>query len=234
MKRFWTEARPVEAPDGWSVELDGKPVRTPARRTCVLPSLPMAERVAAEWNAQDGDIAPLSMPMTRAAATCLDRVAPEQHAVCEIIAGYGGTDLVCYRAAHPDALVARQREGWDQILDWARDALDVPLNVGAGVMHIAQPPQSMARLAGHVARLDAWELTALSELVTISGSLVLGLAVGHRHLDPEDAWVRSQIDEQWNIDQWGEDADAAEKAARRKADFLHAAEVWRLLDERGG
>ena len=232
MKRFWTEAKPVETPDGWGVHLDGRPVRTPARRDCLVPTRAMADRIAAEWDAQDGEIAPLTMPMTRAAATCLDRVAPEMQAVAEIVASYGGTDLLCYRAAHPEELVLRQRAGWDPVLDWAGQALDAPLAVGEGIVHVGQPPQSMARLAGHVARLDAWELTALSEMVTISGSLIIGLAVGQRHLDPLQAWRLSRIDEQWNIDQWGEDEDEARLTAQRRTDFLHAAALWRLLDDR--
>lgn len=232
MKRFWKEVRVAEREDGFSVLLDGRPVRTPARHDCILPTRPMAERVATEWNAQEGQVSPLSMPMTRAAATCLDRVAPELNAVHVMIAEYGGTDLLCYRADCPEGLVARQAEGWNPLLEWAAQDLEAPLNVGAGVMHVAQPTKSLVALAGAVARHNAWEMTALSELVTISGSLVLGLAVGRGHLAADDAWALSRIDEKWNIDEWGEDEEEAGQTARRRADFLHAAQVWQLLKDR--
>ena len=216
---------------GFAVFLDGRPVRTPARNVCALPTQAMADVVAAEWQTQEGDVHPLSMPMTRAAATCLDRVAPELQGVRETIAAYGGTDLLCYRADYPEGLVVRQSEGWDPVLRWSAETFGAQLNTGTGVMHIAQPPAALASLAGQVAALDAWALTCLSELVTISGSLLLGLAVGQKHLDPELAWELARIDDQWNIDEWGEDQEAAEQAARKQADFLHAAKVWDMLPD---
>lgn len=229
MKRFWKAARVEQVEGGWLVRLDDRPVRTPARRLCVVPVAGMAEGVAAEWNAQEERIDPLSMPLTRAASTCLDRVMPELDAVRRSVAGYGGTDLLCYRAPEPAELAGRQARGWDPLLDWAAEAFGARLVVGEGVMHVAQPPEAVERLGQEVRALDPWELTALSELTTLSGSLVLALAVCHGRLEAGEAWRLSRIDEQWNIEQWGEDAEAARQTERREADFIAAADLLRLL-----
>lgn len=229
MKRFWKDVSTTETGDGWVVLLDSRRVKTPAKRDLVVPVRALAEGIAAEWDAQEKDVVPLAMPLTRAAATCLDRVEPEFDAVAAMIAEYGETDLLCYRATHPDGLVRRQADGWDPVLDWVRETHDVHLATGSGVMHVSQEPGSVSRLAAMVRAQDAWALTALSELVTISGSLVLGLAVRHGAIQAQEAWRLSRIDEQWNIDAWGEDADAAELARTRQADFLRAAELLKTL-----
>ena len=229
MKRFWKEARTERVEGGWMVRLDDRPVRTPARRLCVVPVAAMADGIAAEWNAQGERIDPLSMPLTRAASTCLDRVMPELDAVRRTVAGYGGTDLLCYRAPDPAELARRQARAWDPALGWAAEALGARLATCEGVMHVAQPPEAVERLAAEVRALDPWELTALSELTTLSGSLVLALAVCHGRLPADEAWRLSRIDEQWNIEQWGEDAEAARQVARRETDFMAAAELLRLL-----
>lgn len=231
MKRFWKEARTEQVENGWLIRLDGRPVRTPARRLCIVPVAGMADGIAAEWNAQGPRVDPFSMPLTRAASTCLDRVMPEIETVRRNIAAYGGTDLLCYRAPGPAELIRRQEEGWDPLLAWTADRLGARLVVGEGVMHIAQPEDAIERLATHVRTFDAWELTGLSELTTLSGSLIIALAILHGHLLPEDGWALSRLDEQWNIDQWGEDAEASLQAARREADFLAAARQLRLLGQ---
>ena len=229
MKRFWKRARSERVEGGWLVRLDSRPVRTPARRLCVVPLAAMADGIAAEWNAQGARIDPFSMPLTRAASTCLDRVIPELDAVRRNVAGYGGTDLLCYRAPEPAELARRQSRGWDPMLAWAADALGAGLVIGEGVMHVAQPPEAIARLAAEVSALDPWELTALSELTTLTGSLVLALAVCYGRLEAAEAWRLSRIDEEWNIEQWGEDAEAASQAARRRTEFMAAADLLRLL-----
>lgn len=230
MKRIWKEARAVALDGGWTVQLDGRPVRTPAKREVVVPTEEMAQQIAAEWDAQEEQVRPLSMPMTRAAATCLDRVAPEIDVVRDTIAAYGETDLLCYRADFPQPLVKRQAAGWDPVLDWAAARYGARLKVVAGVMHVAQDAGATGALALEVREMPAWPLTCLADLTTISGSLVLGLAVVAGHLEAEAAWHLSRIDEKWNIEQWGEDHEAAAQAARRHADFLHAAKVLKLLD----
>lgn len=231
MKRFWKTVTTEETPDGWRVLLDGRPVSTPAKRPCLVPNAALAADIAREWDTQEGEIRPLQMPMTRTAATCLDRVAPNLDEVRQIVAGYGGTDLLCYRAEHPVALADRQAHGWDPLLDWAAEVLGARLTTGTGVMHVAQPAAALALLGAEVARADPWQLTALAELTQLSGSLVLALAVHHGRLESAEAWALSRIDEQWNIEEWGDDADAASLAARREADFHHAAAVLSKLRE---
>lgn len=231
MKRFWKKAETEQVEDGWLIRLDDRPVRTPARRLCIVPIAGMADGIAAEWNAQETHVDPLSMPLTRAASTCLDRVIPEIDAVRRGVAAYGGTDLLCYRAPGPVALAERQMQQWDPLLHWAAERLGARLTIGTGIVHIAQPPEAIEKLAAHVRSLDAWRLTALSELTTLSGSLILAFAVLHGRLQADEAWRLSRLDEQWNIEQWGKDAEAAEQAAKRKADFLAAAGQFRLLEQ---
>lgn len=232
MKRFWKEARLEPAPGGYALCLDRRPVRTPAGAACVLPTRPLAEAVAAEWDAQENEIDPLAMPLTRTANTAIDRVLPDPDRVAGDIAAYGGSDLVCYRAPHPEGLKRREAEAWDPLVDWAAAALGARLVLVEGVMHVAQPPASLARLDAAVRAHGPWELTALHELVTLSGSLVIGLAVSHGRMDPDPAWAASRVDEAWNIEEWGEDAEAAAAAERRRQDFVTAARVMALLRAR--
>ena len=225
MKRFWKETKADTTEGGWTVLLDGRPVRTPAKRAMVVPVQTMAEEIAAEWDAQAEEVDPRAMPMTRVAATCLDRVAPEQAAVAEMIAAYGETDLLYYRAETPAELAERQAIGWDPVLDWASERFGGRLVTGAGVMHIAQPAPVLAALSQAVSCEEPWSLTGLAELTTLSGSLILGLAVRHGWLGADEAWALSRIDEEWNIEQWGEDEEAAAQAALKRADFMMAARV---------
>ncbi|MHA1109295.1 MAG: ATP12 family chaperone protein, partial [Alphaproteobacteria bacterium] len=218
MKRFWKSVETQATDGGWRVLLDSRPVNTPARRPCVVPVEAMASEIAREWDAQEGEVVALSMPMTRTAATCLDRVAPEIAAVAESVATYGAADLTCYRAGHPAGLVTRQKLGWDPLLAWSSEALDAPLSAHPGVIHVSQPAAAIEALAARVRRLDAWALTAVADLTTISGSLLIALAVLERRLEAPQAWRLARIDEDWNVEEWGEDADAAALAARREAD----------------
>jgi chaperone required for assembly of F1-ATPase len=232
-RRVWTraEAAPAES-GGWTVLLDGRPLRTPGRAAFAAPSRAVAEAAAAEWDAQGETVDPRTMPVTRAVNTACDRVAPQIDAVRAEIAGYGASDLLCYRAPHPQALADRQAAAWDPWLDWAASRHGAPLVRGAGVAPVAQPAGSLARLAAALDALDPLALTALHELVALSGSLVLGLAVFEGALDPEAGWSASRVDEDWQTGQWGEDAEAADAAARRRADFLTAARLAATL--RGG
>ncbi|RMF36014.1 MAG: ATPase [Alphaproteobacteria bacterium] len=229
-KRFWTSAAAGRGTAGFAVLLDGRTARTPARHRLEVPNLALAEAIAEEWAAQGEAVDPASMPLTRLANAALDRVAPQREEVVRIVAAYGESDLLCYRAESPAALVARQQAGWDPLLDWAAEALDAPLTRASGVMHVPQPAESLARLAGRVAALDAFRLTGLHELTALSGSLVLALAVLTRRLDAATAWPLSRIDETWQAEQWGEDAEAAAGAAAREADFLLAERFLQLLE----
>lgn len=216
-KRFWTAASVASAPDGWQVLLDQRPVRTPAKAPLVLPTAGLARAIAAEWQAQGADIAPASMPLTKMANTAIDGVLRHHAQVVDAVVEWGGSDLLCYRAEGPPALAARQAAAWDPLLDWAADTLGARLAVTRGVMPVAQPAAAIDALRQAVAVFDAFRLTALHDLVTISGSLVLGLAVARGRLAAAEAFALSRIDDTWQAEQWGEDAEAAESAARRAA-----------------
>jgi chaperone required for assembly of F1-ATPase len=188
----------------------------------------MAQAIAAEWDQQQGVIKPDTMPLTRAANSAIDKVAPLFDGVVGEIAGYGGTDLLCYRATDPQALIDRQAASWSPLLDWARDDLGAPLDVTHGVIPIPQPQPSLDRLRTHVAALSPFQLAALHDLVAISGSLVLGLAVARRRLTAEAAFTLSRIDEAWQTELWGEDEDAAAQESLRRASFLTAERFFAL------
>ncbi len=221
-KRFWKAVSVVTVDGGFAVHLDGRPLRTPAKAALILPTEAMARAIAAEWDAQTGKVDPGTMPCTRAANSALDKLVPQKDAVVALLADYGGSDLLCYRAEAPPELAARQAAGWDPLLDWAATTLRAPLRATAGVMHIAQDPASLDRLTAATAGLDPFRLAAFHDLVAISGSLVLALAVLHGRLSAEEAFDLSRIDEHWQIEQWGADEEAAETEAAKRAAFAQA------------
>lgn len=206
---FWSDVGVVPAEGGYEVRLDGRPVRTPGKKPLVLPSRALAERVANEWRAQEDTVKPHSMPATRMANSAIEKVAPQIEEVANVIAAYGETDLLCHRAEGPEALCARQAAAWDPLLDWAAETLDARLVPVVGVMPAEQDAAALARLRAEVARLTAFELAAVHDLVALSGSLIIGLAAA-RGVQPADAlWAASRIDEDWQIELWGEDEEAS-------------------------
>ncbi|MEM8577986.1 MAG: ATP12 family protein [Pseudomonadota bacterium] len=220
-KRFWKSAAAEAVEGGWRIALDGRAVKTPAKAPLVVPSHTMAQRIAAEWDAQEDVVDPLSMPFTRSANAAIDKTAPMQAEVVQMLADYGDADLLCYRADAPAELVQRQAAAWDPLLDWAADALGARLAPRTGLMHAPQDPGALATLKDRTATLDAFELTAFHDLVSLSGSLVIGFAA----LDGQDGdalWQTSRLDELWQIEQWGADEEAEAVAARKKGDFDHA------------
>lgn len=225
-KRFWTEAAAVAVEGGHSVHLDGRAVRTPAKAVFLLPSRAMAEAAAAEWAAQGKEVDPATMPVTRAANSAIDTIGANRAAVQEMIAAYGGSDLLCYRADAPDALVARQAAAWDPLLGWAARALGAPLTVTAGVIPVDQPAESLARLDAALAAVSDFELAALHDLVALSGSLVIGLAAAAGQGDVETLWAAARVDEEYQAETWGRDEEADAVAALKRAAF---ADAWRFL-----
>jgi chaperone required for assembly of F1-ATPase len=228
-RRFWTEAEAAPAADGgWEVLLDGRPVRTPAKARLLLPAGALAEAIAAEWAAQDREIVPATMPLTRAANAAIDKVRPQRASVVAMLAAYGETDLLCHRAEAPAELVRRQAGAWDPLLAWCADALGARLVPTVGVMPEPQPAASLAALRAALEALDDFELTAAHDLICLPGSIVVGLAAVRGHGDIEALWQASRIDETWQQELWGEDEEAAEAARRRHADFLAAARFLAL------
>jgi chaperone required for assembly of F1-ATPase len=227
-KRFWTTAT-VEACDGgYTVRLDARPVKTPGKNLLVVPTIELAQAIAAEWDAQQGLVRPETMPYTRAANSALEKVAPQFDEVVGLLAAYGETDLLCYRATGPVELIALQDAAWDPLLDWCATALDAPLLAVAGVMHIAQPAASTARLLGLTAAMTPFQIAAFHDLVALSGSLVLAFAVTQQKLSAAQAWTLSRIDEDYQIQQWGRDEDAAALAETRRLAFHQAAAFWAI------
>lgn len=230
MKRFWTTACVVEAPGGWSVELDRRPLKTPGRAALAVPTRRLAEAIAAEWNGIEERVDPAAMPLTGLANAAVDRVAPDRDAFARSLARYGESDLVCYRAEGPGALVEEQARHWDPLLAWGRRRFDVDFATTCGVVHVAQAEATIQRLAHAVAALDPFRLVALSPLVTIGGSLLAGLAVLEGAVGAEAAWAAVSVDERWQLEQWGSDAEAEQALANRRRDFLAAAGLVALLD----
>ena len=226
MKRFYKE---VTTTDAGGILLDGRPVKTPARAPLALPNPRLAAAVAAEWTAQGEDIRPQDMPLTGLANAAIDRVAPEQAAFAAGLAQYGETELLCYRADSPPDLIDRQLQRWDPLLDWAGERFGVSFTRVTGIMHQPQPMATVLRLGDAVAQTDPFRLAALSPLVTISGSLVIGLALLDEAVLPEDAFDIAHLDELWQAEQWGEDDLALAARAVRRRDFLAACRFIDLL-----
>lgn len=227
-RRFWTEATVKEEEGGFAVHLDTRPLRTPLKVPLRLPSQALAEAVAAEWQAQEGKVNPATMPFTRTANSAIDKVATQFDEVVAMLAAYGGSDHLCYRAVGPAELIARQEEGWDPVLEWAAATLGAPLRVTRGVVPVDQPFESLAALHHAVAALSPFQLAAFHDLVAMSGSLILAFAVAQGRLTASEAWTLSRIDETWQIEQWGADEEAAETAALKHAAFRHADRFFAL------
>ena len=227
-KRFWAQAVAEPCNGGYTVRLDARPVRTPLKAALILPTLAMAQAIAAEWDAQSGLVKPETMPVTRAANSSIDKIVPQFDEVADLLSAYGASDLICYRATDPQALIARQSQAWDPMITWAAEALHAPLIATAGVMHIEQAPASLDALRAQVFALDPFRIAGIHDLIAISGSLVLALAVTHRKVTAKEAWMLSRIDEHWQQELWGIDEEAAEYAALREAAFLQADRFYGL------
>lgn len=229
-KRFWRAVSVRSLPEGVGIYLDDRPVRTPAKVGLLVPTVNLARAIAAEWEAQAGLIDPRTMPFTRSANAAIDKVGPQHAEVAGLIADYGDSDLICYRAEGPTPLVARQAAAWDPLVAWADGALGAPLAVAAGVVHVPQPADSLAALAAEVQAMDRFRLAALHDLVALSGSLVIGLAATRRLAPPETLWTTSRIDEDWQRELWGSDDEADAMAAEKREAFLHADRFFRLCE----
>lgn len=229
MKRFWKDAAAVPGSGGWTVELDGRPVRTPARALLAVPYAPLARAIASEWQQAGDKVDPRAMPMTGLANAALDHVAADAESFSVGLAKYGETDLFAYRADHPEGLVARQEALWDPLLAWARRRYDVDFAVTQGVNFVPQPPATVARLAHAVTSLDPFQVAGLSPLVTIGGSLIAGLAVLEQALSAADAWAAVSVDEAWQLEKWGSDAEAKDAMENRRREFVSAARFLELV-----
>ncbi|HEY0111964.1 MAG TPA: ATP12 family protein [Allosphingosinicella sp.] len=229
MKRFYKLAAASPEEGAVAVLLDSRLIRTPARNPLRVPTEELAEAIAEEWNAQGEEVDPRSMPLTGLANAAIDRVAPDPAAFAASLALYGESDLLCYRSEAPQALVERQSAEWDPLLEWARQRFDVEFEVTAGVMHRPQPPATVEQLARAVAARGTFQLAGLSPLITISGSLIIALALAEGVAGLDLAWDAATLDERWQAEQWGEDALAAQALRNRRREFEAAYRFLTLL-----
>lgn len=225
MKRFYKEVSVAPSDGGFAVLLDGRPVKTPARNTLVLPTEKLASAIAAEWRAQGEEVTAASMPLLRLANTVIDGVAVNREAVIDAILRFGENDLLCYRAHQPPELVARQREGWDPMLGWVRQKFGADIQVAEGITHIDQMPEMLSALRGAMAGYDPFTLAGLHVVASIAGSLVLGLAVVEGEISGAHAFALSRIDEAYQAEKWGEDAEAAKRATALAHELDKAVEL---------
>ncbi|MEL6958968.1 MAG: ATP12 family protein [Pseudomonadota bacterium] len=228
MKRFWKDVSVVDQDGGYGVLLDGRPVKTPAKAPLRAPNANMAEAVAQEWRDVEAEVDPGQMPFTRSVNAAIDKVTPQFTEVADMLAAYGGSDLLCYRADSPAELVARQTVGWDPMLDWAHETYGARLTTTVGLMPVEQDAKALLALAAPLHDATSFQLTALHDLIALSGSLVLGLGVARGRLSAQEGWALSRIDEDWQSDQWGDDDEAVKQAAIKEAAFHHADTFYRL------
>ena len=228
-KVFWTDVAVDEDANGYKITLDGRGLKTASKLPLVVPTQIYAQEIAAEWRALEDKVDFDKLPLTKLAGAAIDKLAPQYEPTIEMLAEYATTDLLCYRATSPAALRDRQEQIWQPLLDWFADVHGIKLQVGRGVMPISQPEDVLPTSIALLRRYSNYELAAVYDLITLSGSFVIGLAVACEKIVESDAWMASRIDEDWQIQEWGEDEDAAALAATRQLAFERAAFVLGLL-----
>ncbi|OUR77442.1 hypothetical protein A9Q83_10840 [Alphaproteobacteria bacterium 46_93_T64] len=231
MKRFYKKAEACAVDGGFSIVLDGRSIKTPAKAAFILPSLAIAEEVASEWDAQKDKVDPSTMPTMKYAATAIDRVTTQREKVIDEIAGFGATDLVCYRASYPEFLKTKQTDAWDPLLVWVKDTHGVTLRVTTGVGYIAQEDEALAKLRAIIDTQSDLQLSAIHDIVSLSGSLVVTLAVMSGILDAQQAFEVSELDETHIIEEWGEDAESAKRRKNNKVSLEAAIKFLNLCDQ---
>ncbi len=225
MKRFYKDVSVAPVDGGFGVLLDGKPVKTPGRNPLALPTEKLANAIAAEWRGQGEEVIATSMPLLRLANTVIDGVANSRDAVIDAILRFGENDLLCYRAHQPPELAARQRAGWDPWLDWAQQRFGAQMTVAQGLTHVDQPAEALASLRGALETFDAFTLGGLHVIASITGSTVLALAVAEGEISTAQTFALSRIDEAYQAEKWGEDAQAAKRAAALAQELDKAVEL---------
>lgn len=230
MKRFWTTAEAAGEDGGFAILLDGRRVRTPKGAPLVLPNRGLGEAVAAEWAAAGEKVDPRAMVLTGLANAAIDLVAPDVPRFAASLAGYAASDLTCYRADHPPALVARQVAAWEPVLKAVEERHGLLFRRTAGVVPVAQPQATLSRVEGLLGAMDPFALAALQPIVSLSGSLVLALALKDGMLTAEACFAAGALDEDWQAEQWGPDTEAAAQRAARRHLFLAAARFLALAE----
>lgn len=228
-RRFYKDVEVAGAEGGYSLFLDGRAIRTPAKAHLVLPTQGLAEGLAEEWRAQETHIDPHSMPLTRLANSAIDRVLPNRRLVVEEVAGYAGSDLLCYLADAPAELAERQRTAWTPLLAWAQEAHGLSLQQTSGLMPIDQAPEEIEKLKALLDGKDGFWLAAFASAVTLSGSAIIALAMGHAQLTGEEAFRTAHIDESWQAELWGADSEEEARLEARRRELIAAERFFDLI-----
>jgi chaperone required for assembly of F1-ATPase len=221
-RRFYKSAGIAPVEGGWGIQLDGKPLRTPAKRPLILPTEALAAAIAGEWQAQGEKVNPSSMPLMQFAATAIDRLADNRNGLIEEIAGYGRSDLICYRADEPSSLVQRQEERWQPLIAWAAERYDITLNITVGIVAVEQSSHALATFRRVLEACDLFALTALAGATTAAGSLVIALALAEDRLTADEAADAALLDELFQAEKWGSDPEAEQRRAAIRADLAAA------------
>jgi chaperone required for assembly of F1-ATPase len=227
-KRFYKEVGVGESDGGFTVTLDGKPIKTPSGKVVLVPKRMIADAIAAEWAAQGESIDPLTMPMTRFANSVVQSVVERTELVADDVAKYLGTDLLFYRAGHPEALVAKEAAHWDPIVFWGAETLGAHFILAEGINHVRQPDAAIAA-ARAAFPSDPWSIAALHVVTTLTGSALLALALAHDVREPLEIWTAAHVDEDFNIEQWGLDEEVAARRAARVVDFEAATRILNAM-----
>ena len=228
IKRFYKTAGVAEAEGGFALNLDGRTARTPAKRPLVVPTRALAEAIAVEWEAQREFLAPATMPLTRLAHSAIDGVAEALEATIAEIAKYAETDLVCYRALEPEKLASRQAEAFDPVLAFAEGELGARFVLAGGIMHVPQPAASLAAVRAAIPA-EPFAVTALHGLTSLSGSVLIALMIAREAIAPEAAWAAAHVDEDFQIEAWGEDEEAMRRRESRWREFEAASAALKAL-----
>lgn len=230
-KRFYKTVSVEEAEGGLSVALDGRNLKTPGKRPLILPTRALAEAIAEEWSAQGDRLDAKTMPLSGLAYAAIDHIADNRPMFVDQLAAYGASDLICYRAEAPQELARRQAAAWQPLADWAEARFGIRLAIAQGVMPIAQAPETLAALRGAVSEARTMTLAGLHPIVTVTGSLIVGLGLWEGRLDEEAAWLAAEIDETYQAERWGEDEEAQICRERRKKSLFDGAGFIRLAAE---
>ncbi|KAB7613284.1 ATPase [Amylibacter sp. SFDW26] len=228
-KVFWSEVSVGKVAEGYSILLDGREVRTPLKSKLYVPTEAFAHEIAKEWASLEEKVDPEKLPLTKIANAAIDKVSVQSDAIIPMLAEYATTDLLSYRAVSPEGLVERQQMTWDPLLDWFAKEYDVTLKTGTGVMPVEQAPDVLDVCSKILQKYTAFELAAVYDLITLSGSFVIGLATAQKRIDVSTAWAASRIDEEWQIEQWGEDEEATSLTKARCDAFKRSFFVLKMI-----
>jgi len=226
-KRFWKKATVVEVSGGYGIELDGQRVQTPSKLPLIVVFRVIADAIASEWMAQVNLVNPSAMPATRMANSVIDKVILNQNAIIEMLTEYSGSDLLCYRATSPQSLIDAQGIVWDPLLDWSAKTNLAPMNVASGIMHVEQPVTSIDVYRSKLKEMNPYQLAGVHDLITISGSVIISMALISNHFSIDEAWTAASVDEIWQEKQWGSDMEAKEVRTKKRLDFEFAFNFWK-------